>query len=570
VATGALLAPAASPAHAAPADLDPTFSGNGVAVIQLGALAAEFGTAQSAYLQPLGADPSGALVFGGFSAYRTDECYRYVCSYKETTTVVRTDPDGALDPTFAGDGVLETSPYYAASPGFPVSDGTFALQPDGKVIFTRTGGSGAEVVRLDRNGDPDPSFGSGGTGAVAIPESQSAARVDVLSRPDGRVIVAALGSFGTPRAVTVTQLLPNGTVDPSFGTNGTTSRAMPALTHADLDGIALSSDGDLVVDYTLQYADENGRHHIFRLDEAGTPDPGFGTDCVVEVATPNRLAYGSKAPPVVDSLGRVYSVDPGAQRRILRLTPSGDHDESFGPDGWREIALRTDDAITSMSATHDDGVLLGIGPSLGGSYPTDMLVGRLLGDGSPDPAFGANGWATLQTSLATPLWGAAPLQLPDGRIVVSSGAVNEPCGAVVRLLGDAPGTEPPGPFDDKLCTIPCLSAQGCPVIPRTLTISAKRVGRNAALVKGTLTSEKAACLSDEAILVRAPGRHNVHRAGIEPTGPRIARYDFKLRKRFLRSARNVTVVVGPRLEPSVGTCGLAESPTITLPRPKHS
>jgi hypothetical protein len=271
---------------------------------------------------------------------------------------------------------------------------------------------------------------------------------------------------------------------------------------------------------------------------------------------------------VVDSGGRVYTVDPGTQRKILRLTPAGAPDQSFGPDGWRDIALPPDDVITSMSLTHDDGLRLGVGGSFGDQV-SDLLVGRLLSDGTPDPAFGTNGWATLKTP-ASPVWGATPMQLADGKIIVSSGASNKPCAAVVRLRGDAVGDEPLGPADDPMCTVPCLPEQGCPEISRTITISAKRVARNAVLVEGKVESEKAACLGSELDLVRTPGRHNVHVTWAEPTPQHIARYQFKLRNRFLRSARHVSVFAKPRLEPSVGMCAQAESRTIKLPRPKRT
>src|SRR5206468_2251134 len=83
------------------------------------------------------------------------------------------------------------------------------------------------VARLTASGQPDPTFGSGGTTIVDLPTGSigNSFAAALALQPDGGVLVAGLAhSGGEPGAVNgpiVTRLTSGGVIDGSFGSGGT-------------------------------------------------------------------------------------------------------------------------------------------------------------------------------------------------------------------------------------------------------------------------------------------------------------------------------------------------------------
>ncbi|MDI1461216.1 hypothetical protein QEZ54_09580 [Catellatospora sp. KI3] len=98
-------------------------------------------------------------------------------------------------------------------------------------------------MRFLTGGTLDPSFG-GGTGKVLteFPGGESAATA-VLLRHDGRI--TAVGSAGFPSVFALAGYLPDGGLDPAFGTCGRTTTAIGADSGAT--GAVLQGKGRVVV-----------------------------------------------------------------------------------------------------------------------------------------------------------------------------------------------------------------------------------------------------------------------------------------------------------------------------------
>ncbi len=200
--------------------------------------------------------PDGKIVVGGtatVSANTTD------------FAVVRYNSDGSLDTTFGTDGKVTT---FVGQ--FPTAE-RMALQSDGKIILV--GGSGFELVRYNPNGTLDTSFGTGGI-VSALPASIAE---DVAIRSNGSIVVGGTLTNGTSNTdFQIAQFLPNGSLDPSFGSGGITTTAFNG---ADATAFALTiqSDGSVVLagsisnDNTL--ADEWA---LTRYTATGSLDFSFG------------------------------------------------------------------------------------------------------------------------------------------------------------------------------------------------------------------------------------------------------------------------------------------------------
>ena len=98
-----------------------------------------------------------------------------------------------------------------------------AVQSDGKVVAAGRGGTGFTVVRLRADGSLDPTFGSGGIVDTPIRDPSTrdeASAIAVLG--DGRILVAGTAdySYGPQLDFALARYLPNGALDPSFGSGG--------------------------------------------------------------------------------------------------------------------------------------------------------------------------------------------------------------------------------------------------------------------------------------------------------------------------------------------------------------
>jgi uncharacterized delta-60 repeat protein len=211
--------------------------------------------------------------------------------------VARYTASGTLDTTFNGNGYsLFVVPGISESFGWAV-----ALQSNGKIVVTgfSTGTDGAYdmfVARYNSNGTLDPSFG-GGTGYVrlddgAAPQSEEFGR-DVAIQPDGKIVVGGWTRItGNPGKVLVARFNVDGTLDGMFGMGGVKFGTQAAGLSSSASGLALQSDGSIIVAGGLSGADGIGHPLLMRfygdapLQALGGPAPA---GAAVETLTAEQL-----------------------------------------------------------------------------------------------------------------------------------------------------------------------------------------------------------------------------------------------------------------------------------------
>ena len=145
-----------------------------------------------------------------------EDVYLVAGSFTAATGVVRrVSADLSLDPSFAGDGVLDVSVDglgLPPAPGCPTCNSLssgIAVDRDGKllVMINGNGPSGWYVVRVLPSGQADPTFGIDGR-ATYDPGQFPSLAVDASDR----ILVTTTDGF--------TRLLPDGSLDPTFGPSG--------------------------------------------------------------------------------------------------------------------------------------------------------------------------------------------------------------------------------------------------------------------------------------------------------------------------------------------------------------
>jgi uncharacterized delta-60 repeat protein len=190
--------------------------------------------------------------------------------------LARYNPDGTLDGTFGVAGQV------SLPLPVPFRGGALALQSDGKVLVAGfTGGSVAPadigLVRLLPGGAPDPTFDGDGFVQSDFGALEFASSVAVLG--DGRIVVA--GHRGTPPPMPTADLalvryLPNGAIDTTFGTAGlATADAGGAEFGQEL---LVQPDGKLLLAGTLFGTPTSDDDFLLaRFQADGAPDTTFGT-----------------------------------------------------------------------------------------------------------------------------------------------------------------------------------------------------------------------------------------------------------------------------------------------------
>jgi uncharacterized delta-60 repeat protein len=170
----------------------------------------------------------------------------------EKFMVARLNADGSPDSTFGSGGIVT---FTVGSPTARDFANAIAMQPDGDPLIAGEADQGGTddmvVARLTTSGDLDPSFGSGGVSILSATPEEDSARALTL-QPNGKVILAGSGGRtgeGTGD-LALARLNANGTPDATFGTAGAVVQPIPGAEPTLGSGVAVQSDGKIVVSGT--------------------------------------------------------------------------------------------------------------------------------------------------------------------------------------------------------------------------------------------------------------------------------------------------------------------------------
>ena len=166
-----------------------------------------------------------------------------------------------------------------------------AVQWDGKIVaagtaFNAAGNRDFALARFNADGSPDTSFGCLGNGSVLLDfggGDDVITAVTLVSGEVQEVLAAGYATIGGRREFALALFQPDGSLDTSFGNNGTVTLAV-GTGAATITAVTLDPDGNIVVAGT---ALQNGRQ-VFALARflvdaqfPGSLDPSFGNNGVV-------------------------------------------------------------------------------------------------------------------------------------------------------------------------------------------------------------------------------------------------------------------------------------------------
>ena len=275
----------------------------------------------------------------------------------------RLNSNGSFDSTFGSNGVV----------GLGNTPGFLALQTDGKILLTDAvpGSAVREIQRFQTNGQPDTSFGTGGSAALVGPGP-------ITLQADGKILVPTDSFTG---GAMVARYTSSGSLDTGFGIAGQAGAV------SGLAAVAVQADGHIVSAGTgTSQVSLNGNSFVFGLERFsanGTIDTKFGTRGGVFTNFPNSAGSVANA-HVIQPNGDIVAAGsagiPGTQVAstfaLARYLITGKLDTSFGNGGLvtTNFGNNATASITAI-ALQSDGKIVAVGSDGGGT----LIVARYLG-----------------------------------------------------------------------------------------------------------------------------------------------------------------------------------------------
>lgn len=251
--------------------IDQTFGDNGIA------------RAEGVEMSRLDLQPDNKIVAAGSIAqHRTGGFTDFA--------VARFNPDGTLDPTFSGNGVVATDFV-----GFGDAASSVALQTDGKIVA----GGKAEIspdfigesalVRYSADGTLDRSFSGDGKLTMDLGSGEDVV-VHIAIQPNGK-IVTAVTEVGGGLDFILARYESNGSLDPTFSGDG---KVKTDFRSGDdfVAALALDSSRRIVAaGYSIQFGgpgDTDSNFALARYRPSGRLDTAFSRDgrVITDFGTP--------------------------------------------------------------------------------------------------------------------------------------------------------------------------------------------------------------------------------------------------------------------------------------------
>jgi uncharacterized delta-60 repeat protein len=233
--------------------LDPSFGSGGRAIGAVG------GTPDG-----IAFDMAGNVLLAGINTV----CVHAFGCYTDAV-LARFTGDGALDPSFGSSGTVRTMDT--------TFDGFNGLAVDGAGDIVTVGGldGGFYLARYGPSGTTDASFGSNGVVTTDVGPGANSANA-VLIDPSGRIVAGGFtyecGAFSCSHDFALARYEHDGTLDTSFGSGGTVTSDVGSGAIDLISSVALDAGGSVVAAGTSGEA-----FAVARYTPDGTLDPTFGT-----------------------------------------------------------------------------------------------------------------------------------------------------------------------------------------------------------------------------------------------------------------------------------------------------
>jgi uncharacterized delta-60 repeat protein len=409
----------ANPGATAPGDLDPTFDGDGKVTTNFLPVDEARGVAIQA---------DGKIVAAGVAI--CPPCATPFTPHR--FAVARYNRDGSLDPTFDGDGKVTTDFDAREDEAFAV-----AIQGDGKIIAAGSAfGPEAQdfaLARYNPDGSLDVTFGGDGMVTSDFAGGNDRARA-VIIQPDGKIVAAGVAfsaaclpcdgpasyNFGLAR------YNPDGSLDPTFGFVG---RQVTDFVGGpdEARGVVIQADGKIVAagvsicdPCVLPVIPVPHDFALVRYNSDGSLDTTFDGDgrVTTDFDRNDDEAWGMALQPD----GKIVAAGSATQSSgarlfaLARYATNGSLDTAFDGDGKVTTQFSEDDGARAVAIQRDEKIVAA-GFTFLVSGQSVFALARYNTNGSLDTIFGGDGRVT--TDFGTFDHANAVALQGDGKIVAA-------------------------------------------------------------------------------------------------------------------------------------------------------
>lgn len=359
--------------------------------------------------------------------------------------------DGAVDPSTCEGAACDDGGASSESSMVDSPSGTDGTTPSDAGV---DGDADSAVTSLCADAGPpgtlDESFGDAGMVWLKYPGAQAKS---VAIQSDGKIVVG--GGVAT-RTFALVRLLPNGLLDPSFGTAGLVETKIAPTYNLTYDAVAVQADGKILAAGAadFQMSSRSYDFTVVRYMPDGSVDTTFGANgsTAIDFGSANFTADYPRSLAVLgdgrilvsgySETGAVGSTDKFA---VARLNADGTLDTTFGSGGKVSVDMRSTGAQPGAGSplAGNKAIVVGYSPQSGGSSPNDLAAVQLAPDGALDPTFADAGKLLLGLPAAVPGAPGAVTVLvdPSGRLLLGGGS---PSGAdfMIARLTPSGGLDP--------------------------------------------------------------------------------------------------------------------------------
>jgi uncharacterized delta-60 repeat protein len=337
---------------------------------------------------------------------------------KPLTVTVRGLP-GVVDTSFAGGAVVT-----------PVDIGedfvnAVAVQADGKVLVAGSsamiGGTKLSLLRYQRDGALDTTFGAGGKVLVAVGAAGDDRANAVAVQDDGKIVVAGSSDQGASGLdFALLRFNNDGSLDAGFGTGGKVLSDFGSDTDRAW-ALLLMPDGSIVVGGETNTGNNAGGvdFALARFGANGAPVAGFGTQG--KVITPLKSAAGTDtvralALQTVGGAARILAVGGEGDFLAARYTDAGALDGSFATNG-KVVGLFN----ANIGSAHAVTVLPSGEAVIAGHIGHNFAAVQLTAGGQLDNGFGPGNDGRFVLPVSATNWdeATAVVRQVDGKLIVS-------------------------------------------------------------------------------------------------------------------------------------------------------
>lgn len=335
-------------------------------------------------------------------------------------TLVRYLTNGLLDNSFGNNGIVVTQT------GISSSASSVILQNDNKIIavgrtLINDTTFNFTAIRYNTDGTIDNTFGT--AGIAFINAENSAQAYNIAIQTTGKIIISGYSNFNSNTGISLVRLNTNGTPDNSFGTGGISIHHFTESPDVEAWAMALDANDNIVT--TGMITDEIlGRNKIavVKFNSDGSLDTGFGTAGITKTSLSNTTDdFGNAIDIQTD--GKIVIAGTSNNRAVIaRYNVNGTLDITFGTGG---IIITNFDGTEPAEAygitvqTDQKIVVVGVSGPNAQNTNGNFCILRLNNDGTFDNTFGTNGKAITDISNGYNDVAFCVKEHTDGKLIVS-------------------------------------------------------------------------------------------------------------------------------------------------------